>query len=131
VRRLRGTPWGAEASAFGARAWARSLAECKATLKSPGIFVTTEFSPSLIFQGQWANMTGDKKCIPLPMKRPTQQDFLDLAKMLESGKLTPVIDRTYPLNEVPEALRYIGKGHAQGKIIIKIGCKQILSELCF
>ena len=99
----------------------RSFSECKAALKSSGIFVTTEFSPSLLIQSQWASMTGNKKCIPLPMKRPTQKDFLDLAKMLESGKIAPVIDRTYPLNEVPDALRYIGKGHAQGKIIIKIG----------
>ena len=45
---------------------------------------------------------------------------LDLKELLETGKMTPVIDRRYPLNEVPEALRYIGKGHARGKIIITL-----------
>ena len=52
------------------------------------------------------------------MKRPTQQDFIDLKELLETKKMTPVIDRRYPLDEVAEALRYIGKGHARGKIVI-------------
>jgi NADPH:quinone reductase-like Zn-dependent oxidoreductase len=99
----------------------RSFSECKAALKSSGIFVTTEFSPQLVLQSQWARLNGDKQLVPLPMTRPTQQDLLDLANMLETGKISPVIDRTYPLNEVPEALRYLGKGHAQGKIVITVG----------
>jgi NADPH:quinone reductase-like Zn-dependent oxidoreductase len=37
---------------------------------------------------------------------------------MESGKLSPVIDRTYPLAEVPEALRYFEEGHTRGKIVI-------------
>jgi NADPH:quinone reductase-like Zn-dependent oxidoreductase len=41
---------------------------------------------------------------------------------LESGKLTPVIDRRYALGEVSEALRYLGKGHARGKVVITLDC---------
>ena len=41
-----------------------------------------------------------------------------LTELLETGKLTPVIDRSYPLSEVPEAIRYLEEGHARGKIII-------------
>jgi NADPH:quinone reductase-like Zn-dependent oxidoreductase len=41
-----------------------------------------------------------------------------LKDFLEAGKLTPVIDRTYPLSEVPEAMRYLQGGHARGRIII-------------
>ena len=41
-----------------------------------------------------------------------------LKEFLEAGTLTPVIDRTYPLSEVPEAMRYLQSGHARGKIII-------------
>jgi NADPH:quinone reductase-like Zn-dependent oxidoreductase len=37
---------------------------------------------------------------------------------LEAGKLTPIIDRTYPLSEVPEAMRYLIDGHPRGKVII-------------
>jgi NADPH:quinone reductase-like Zn-dependent oxidoreductase len=39
---------------------------------------------------------------------------------METGKLTPVIDRTYPLAEVPEAIRYLEEGHARGKVIITV-----------
>ncbi|MBC8506642.1 MAG: NAD(P)-dependent alcohol dehydrogenase [Anaerolineales bacterium] len=98
----------------------RTFSECKDALKPQGIYVTTEFSPALMIQSQWASIAGGKKLIPLPMKRPSQQDFLDLKELLETGKITPVIDRRYPLNEVPDALRYIGKGHARGKLVITI-----------
>ena len=49
-----------------------------------------------------------------------QQDFLVLKELIESGKVTPVIDRTYPLNEISEAMRYLGTGHARAKIVIEI-----------
>ena len=47
-----------------------------------------------------------------------QPDLLTLTGLIESGKITPVIDRTYPLTEVPEAIRYLEQGHARGKIVI-------------
>jgi len=98
----------------------RTFSECKDALKPQGIYVTTEFSPVLVLQSQWVSMRGSKKLVPLPMRRPSQEDFLDLKKLLETGKITPVIDRRYPLKDVPDALSYIGRGHARGKIVITI-----------
>jgi NADPH:quinone reductase-like Zn-dependent oxidoreductase len=49
-----------------------------------------------------------------------RQDLLHLAGLLEAGQLTPVIDRTYPLCEAAEALRYIGAGHTRGKVVVTI-----------
>ena len=46
--------------------------------------------------------------------------MLVLKDLIESGKITPVIDRIYPLAEVPEAIRYMERGHAQGKVVITI-----------
>jgi NADPH:quinone reductase-like Zn-dependent oxidoreductase len=46
------------------------------------------------------------------------EDLIVLGELIESGKLTPVIDRTYPLAEVPEAIRYLEEGHARGKVVI-------------
>jgi len=46
--------------------------------------------------------------------------MLVLKDLIESGKVTPVIDRIYPLAEVPEAIRYMERGHAQGKVVITI-----------
>ena len=97
----------------------RSFSDCKRALSPKGIYVTTEFSPALVLRGQWISMTGSQKMVPM-LTKPNQKDLLVLKELLETGKITPVIDRHYTLSEVPEALGYIGKGHAQGKIVITI-----------
>jgi NADPH:quinone reductase-like Zn-dependent oxidoreductase len=51
---------------------------------------------------------------------PNHEDLLVLKELIESGKVTPVIDRTYPLAEVPEAIRYLEEGHARGKVVITV-----------
>ena len=48
------------------------------------------------------------------------QDMLVLKEFIESGKVTPVIDRSYPLCEAPEAIRYLEQGHARGKVAITV-----------
>jgi NADPH:quinone reductase-like Zn-dependent oxidoreductase len=47
-------------------------------------------------------------------------DLAELAELIETGKVTPVIDRVYPLAEVPDAIRYLETGHARGKVVITI-----------
>ncbi len=51
---------------------------------------------------------------------PKTEDLITLKDLIESGKVTPVIDRTYPLPETPEAFRYLGEGHARGKVVITV-----------
>src|SRR5918998_1006071 len=48
------------------------------------------------------------------------EDMIVLKDLIESGKIAPVIDRTYPLSEVPEAIRYLEQGHARGKVLITV-----------
>jgi NADPH:quinone reductase-like Zn-dependent oxidoreductase len=43
-----------------------------------------------------------------------------LKELIEAGKVTPVIDRTFPLNETPEAIRYVGERSTQGKTVITV-----------
>jgi NADPH:quinone reductase-like Zn-dependent oxidoreductase len=50
-----------------------------------------------------------------------QKDFIFLKELIEAGKLKPVIDRSYPLNETGEAIKYLGEGQARGKLAIRIG----------
>src|SRR2546425_825891 len=54
------------------------------------------------------------------MADPSQKDLTVLADMMQSGKVKPVIDRTYKLSEVPEAIRYLEQGHARGKVVITV-----------
>jgi NADPH:quinone reductase-like Zn-dependent oxidoreductase len=52
--------------------------------------------------------------------KPNKEDLRYLKQLIEAGKLTPVIDRTYPLSETPEAIRYLENGHARGKVVIRM-----------
>jgi len=54
------------------------------------------------------------------MARVRQADLVALKELVEAGRLSPVIDRTYPLSEVPEAFRYFGTGRVRGKVVISI-----------
>ena len=56
---------------------------------------------------------------PLTSKERSE-DLVVLKELIEAGKLTPVIDRTYPLGEAPEAIRHLEAGHARGKIVIRV-----------
>jgi NADPH:quinone reductase-like Zn-dependent oxidoreductase len=48
------------------------------------------------------------------------KDLVVLKELIEAGKVAPVIDRAYPLSDTPEALRYLGEGHARGKVVITV-----------
>jgi NADPH:quinone reductase-like Zn-dependent oxidoreductase len=65
-------------------------------------------------------MTGSKKLVPLLAKPPNIGDQVFMKELLEGGKIAPVIDRWYSLSEVPDAIRYYEKGHAQGKVVITV-----------
>jgi NADPH:quinone reductase-like Zn-dependent oxidoreductase len=54
------------------------------------------------------------------MAARNRDDLVFLTGLMEAGKVKPVIDRRYPLSEVPEAIRYLEAGHAQGKVVITI-----------
>ena len=79
-------------------------------------------SSALIFQimilGQLISMTGSKK-MGILMHKPNK-DLAYVKELLEAGKVVPVIDRCYPLSEVPEALRYLEEEPNLGKIVITV-----------
>lgn len=52
--------------------------------------------------------------------KPNRPDLETLATMIEAGQVTPVIDRVYPLGEVPEAVRYLEEGHPRGKVVVTV-----------
>jgi NADPH:quinone reductase-like Zn-dependent oxidoreductase len=54
------------------------------------------------------------------VSKERRADLLVLKEFIEAGKVTPVIDRTYPLSEVPQAIHYLEEGHARGKVVITV-----------
>jgi NADPH:quinone reductase-like Zn-dependent oxidoreductase len=52
--------------------------------------------------------------------KPRGADLVVLKELIEAGKVTPVLDRTFPLNETPEAIRYVGEQSTQGKTVLTV-----------
>ena len=100
-----------------------SLSAYKRALTPKGIYVMAGGSTAQIFQamllGSWMSETGGKKMRAAMAKRD-QKDLAFLKELVEAGKVVPVIDRCYPLSEAAEALRYLGEGHARGKVVISM-----------
>jgi len=100
----------------------RSIFAYKRALSSKGIFVYVGGSTAAIFQalllGPLISRTGTKKMGIVMWKPNKKEDLVFLKELFEVGKVVPVIDRRYPLSEVPEALRYLEEGHALGKVVI-------------
>ena len=98
-----------------------SLSAYKRALTPGGVYVMAGGSMAQIFEamllGSWMSKAGDRKMGGVSAK-PNQEDLVFMKGLLEAGKVVPVIDRRYPLSETAEALRYLGGGHARGKIVI-------------
>jgi NADPH:quinone reductase-like Zn-dependent oxidoreductase len=104
----------------------RSLADCRRALTPRGTYVLVGVSDA----GRWFGLARQSRMLLLsPFVRQRMrvfivrhdcEDLLVLKELVEAGKVAPVIDRSYTLNEVPEALRYQGEGHARGKIVIAV-----------
>jgi NADPH:quinone reductase-like Zn-dependent oxidoreductase len=101
-----------------------SIFAYKRALNPQGIFIMVGGSRSAmlqaVFLGSLISRTGSKT-MGINTWNPNKKDDLDfLRELFEAGKVVPVIDRRYPLSQVPEALRYLEEGHHKGKIVIMV-----------
>ena len=74
----------------------------------------------ILLLGPWIRITTGKK-IRILAVLPNLKDMEYMTELCEAGKIVPVIDRRYPLSEVPEALRYLGEGRVKSKVVIAVG----------
>jgi NADPH:quinone reductase-like Zn-dependent oxidoreductase len=104
-----------------------SLSACRRVLNPRGICVTAGGSA-----GRWMihpiarslaalvlSQFGSQKFVGC-FAKPSQQDLAVMHDLMKAGKVTPVIDSSYSLSEVPEAIRYLEEGHARGKVVISL-----------
>jgi NADPH:quinone reductase-like Zn-dependent oxidoreductase len=108
-------------------AGALSPSECRSVLTSNGTLVISSGES----EGRWIGPVDrgikalvlsafvSQKMASFTVK-PNREDLKLLKQFIEEGTLRPVIDRTYPLAQVPEALRYLEEGHARGKVLISV-----------
>jgi NADPH:quinone reductase-like Zn-dependent oxidoreductase len=105
----------------------RSFSECRRVLNPRGVYLASFGTPERRWLGPLPQLLKalvlstfvSQKVVALLVKR-TKEDLLVLKELLETGKVTPVIDRHYKLSDVPEAMRYLEQGHARGKVIITV-----------
>jgi len=91
----------------------RTLSEIRRVLAPKGVLVSVG-APD---DGNW--IAPSQSLRPM-LARPKRDDLAVLSELLVAGRVTAVIDRTYPLAEVPDAVRYLEEGHAAGKVVITI-----------
>jgi NADPH:quinone reductase-like Zn-dependent oxidoreductase len=108
----------------------RSLSECRRVLNPNGRYVLIGGGGAN--EGRWLGpgLTQALKAMVLSkfvsqkmgmmMGELNQKDLTALADLMQSGKVTPVIDRTYKLSELPQAIQYLEQGHARGKVVIAV-----------
>ncbi len=99
------------------------LSAYKRALAPQGTYVMAGGKPGQMFQamllGSWLSEKGGKKLGGFTAKA-NQKDLVTLKELVEAGKVVPVIDKRYSLSEAAEALRYLGAGHARGKVVITV-----------
>lgn len=101
----------------------RSAFACAGALNPGGAYLFVGGSVATLFQlllfgPVISRMTGKNiRLLTVPQNR---KDLLAVTELVEAGKIRPVIDRRYPLDQVPEALRYVSEGRAKGKVVITV-----------
>ena len=105
----------------------RTLSECRRTLRPKGTYVSCFGQPDNRWLGPMGQLLTMSVLSPFVSHRlvtwvtkMSKDDLLELNSLIEERKIKPVVDTVYPLSEVVEAMRHLERGHAKGKIVVRV-----------
>lgn len=95
-----------------------SFLRCRGSLKPGGLYLATDRLHNIVL-ALWTSRIGDKKVV-FKISRQTKQNVLFLKELIEAGEYRPVVDRSYPLEDVVEAHRYVETLQKTGNVVLAV-----------
>lgn len=101
----------------------RSIRDCRRALRPDGTYVFVGGANRRLFEAMLLGpvlSAVDGRTMRSLMAEPDRDDLLAVGELIEAGEVTPAIDRRFPLEAVPEAIRYLESGQARGKVVVTV-----------